>query len=661
MKTTHDLAQLSWTLSGLAPYLWEITKINGQINPNAAEIGPLPAKVPGSVQAALREAGMIPDWNVGLNYRLCQWVENLHWIYHADLPDSWFTPGEQFRLDCQGLDDRGWIFLNQHEVGRFKGAHLPYHFDLTPYLKTSGNSLYLVFDLPPRWLGQFGFTSQMTEWKPRFYYTWDWTVRLVQIGVWDSICLVAGDGNELEGVRCTTGVDPQTRRGSIRLSCQVKGGEAASVRVQLSGADGLVGELRLPVEIAKEGLTWENLPVDLWQPNGLGAQPLYTLTCQLLSASGRLLDETRRQIGFRWVEWRACTPSGALTSAEGSPAAADPWICAVNGQPLFLQGANWTPIRPNFADLTEADYRTRLELYRDLGFNLLRVWGGAFLETETFYRLCDELGLLVWQEFPLSSSGADNWPPEDEASIAALAEIAASYIHRRQHHASLLLWCGGNELVGGPDGSKVGAFQPVDASHPMIKRLGEVTAALDPGRRFLPTSSSGPRFSARREDFGKGLHWDVHGPWTADPDLAVWKDYWEQVDALFHSEVGAPGASSAELIRRYKGDLQETPGSSANPLWRRTSWWIEWPLFVKEHGREPASLEEYVAWSQDRQAKALAIVARALKDKFPRCGGVIFWMGHDCFPCTANTSLIDFEGAPKPAALAVGKIFKSTD
>ena len=140
--------------------------------------------------------------------------------------------------------------------------------------------------------------------------------------------------------------------------------------------------------------------------------------------------------------------------------------------------------------------------------------------------------------------------------------------------------------------------------------------------------------------------------------MAEWIEYWAGDDALFRSETGAPGASSAEIIRRSKGDLAEMPGTADNPLWRRTSWWIEWPIFVEECGREPASLEEFVAWSQARQAEALVIAARACKDRFPRCGGFIIWMGHDSFPCTANTAIVDFDGEPKPAALALREVFR---
>jgi beta-mannosidase len=652
MKRTYDLSQLDWQLAGFVPEQWRFDKL-GDIAASAfSDIPAIPAIVPGSVQASLREADIIPDWNAGLDARQCEWVENRQWVYQVKLPAKWLKDSGQVRLRCAGLDYRGWIYVNGHEVDAFRGSFIPYTFDLTPHLRARNNLLQIIFDLPPRWLGQFGYTSRMTEWKPRFNYTWDWTSRLVQIGIWDAITLEAIDGAEVGSLRCTTEVDAATGLGSARVDGVMRGAVECMVEVTVEGSAGVIRAESRPIDDSPFVISLEQLPVEPWQPNGLGSQPLYTVRCRLLGADGRIHDEQVRTVGFKHVEWRPC---------EGAPVGADPWICVVNGQPIFLQGVNWTPIRPNFADVPEAEYRKRMELYRDLGCNLLRVWGGAYLEKECFYRICDELGLLVWQEFPLSSSGVDNWPPEGERSISEMADIATSYIKRRQHHVSLLLWCGGNELQGGLDGSKTGVGKPIGVSHPLIAKLAQVVAEMDPYRRFLPTSSSGPRFGARAADFGKGLHWDVHGPWKLPGTMAEWVTYWAGDDALFRSETGAPGASPAEIIRRSKGGLTEMPGTADNPLWRRTSWWIEWPIFVEEQGREPASLEEFVAWSQARQAEALTIAARACKARFPRCGGFIIWMGHDSFPCTANTAIVDFDGNPKPAALALREVFSRSD
>jgi len=318
---------------------------------------------------------------------------------------------------------------------------------------------------------------------------------------------------------------------------------------------------------------------------------------------------------------------------------------------------NWTPIRPNYADVTPEMYRERLELYRDAGFNLLRVWGGGFLEKSCFYDLCDEMGLLVWQEFPLSSSGPDNTPPADDSSLAEMERIGRSYVRRRRHHVSLLMWCGGNELQTKADGTP-GTGLPLTADHPMLGLLSRIVQEEDGERRYMPTSASGPRFTADAADFGAGLHWDVHGPWRM-PDDSIEKtvEYWSKDDALFRSETGHPAASPAGLLRAYHGALADGPISLDNPLWRTTHWWLEDKQFKAAKGHAPKDLEEYVGWTQANQSSALAAAAQACLDRFPAIGGFLVWMGHDSWPCAANTSIIDFDGKPKPAYTALKRIF----
>jgi beta-mannosidase len=653
IQKIYDLSDLQWRVSGCIPYQWEIAKNTetGIGTQDDFEISSVPARVPGSVQKALLDAGHIPDWNKGLNARSCEWVENRHWIYETVLPDEWIDSEHKFHLKCLGLDYRGRIMLNGREVGGFDNVFVPWEYDLTPFLKEADNTLRIIFELSPRWLGQIYFTSRIKDWKERFNYHWDWTSRLVQIGIWDSVYLVNINEGRINTLKCTTDVNAASKKGLLNIKVGANIEKNGGVRISLEGAEGVIREERLRLRDASEiELLWDDLPIQLWWPNGLGDQILYSLKCELFDPQGRIQDRLEKRIGFKHVEWRAC---------EGAPEQADPWLCVVNGREIFLQGVNWTPIRPNFADLKKNDYHKRLELYKKMGCNMMRVWGGGVLEKEWFYDLCDEFGLLVWQEFPLSSSGIDNWPPENPEVIDEITAIARSYISRRQHHVSLTLWCGGNELQGDLEGRKTGGGKPVDSSHPLIKALEEVVKKEDPLRRFLPTSSSGPRFFAEKEDFGKGLHWDVHGPWILGGNFPEWEDYWRNDDALFRSETGVPGASSPALIREFKGACSEFPASKENPLWRRSIWWVEWDKFMAEIGRAPESLEEYVEWSQNRQAEALKIAVAACKKRFPRCGGILIWMGHDSFPCTANTSIVDFHGDPKPAAMAIAEIFRT--
>jgi beta-mannosidase len=651
MRTVIDLSRADWLLAGFTPFFWQWKRCRDLRTVDYADIQPIPARVPGSVQQALRDASLLPDWNEGLRARECDWVENRHWVYQTTLPAPDLSGGKRVRLVCLGLDYSGAVYVNGICVGAFRGTFMPHEFDLTEHLSAGENLLQIQFDCPPRWLGQTARTSEIREWKPRFNYAWDWTSRLVQIGVWDGVFLEVTDGLRLGRIDCSTGFDAASGKGTLALRAEAFAPGDFRVRVRLSDEEGTVIGVEAAVdEFRGDGVDLSRLDVSPWWPSGLGAQPLYEVTTELITRDGSVEDADTRAVGFRSVEWRPC---------EGAPDGADPWLCAVNGRPVFLRGVNWTPIRPNFADVTEADYRKRLALYRDLHMNVLRVWGGAFLEKECFYRMCDEMGLLVWQEFPLSSSGLDNRPPEDAEAVEQMAAIAASYIERRRHHASLLLWCGGNELIAEPDEN--GVAPPLDERHSMLHRLGEVARALDPSRRYLATSPSGPSVVGMPADFGRGVNWDVHGPWEVEGTPAEWEEYWAHDDALFRSETGCPGASSASLIRRRAGDLDVLPATRENPYYRRTSWWVDWRQVVAEHGREPRDFDEYVSWSHQRQAWALAVAARACLARFPRCGGIIIWMGHDSFPCTLNTAIVDFDGNPKPAALALGGIFAEAD
>jgi beta-mannosidase len=450
------------------------------------------------------------------------------------------------------------------------------------------------------------------------------------------------------------GADKIKDIGDLSVSAELTPGAFnGTIRIQLTGIAGSEKQIldeTFPASQLRNGKTWGNLKVERWWPNGMGNQTLYKLVCTLTDADGNKQQVIEKNVGFKNIEWLPC---------KGAPAEADPWLCSVNNQPFFLQGVNWTPIRPNFADLTESDYRKLISTYKDLGVNIFRVWGGGFPEKEWFYNICDEMGILLWQEFPLSSSGLDNYPPETAEEIFVISKISYSYVKRLSHHVSILMWCGGNELY------EFGDTAPVNNNHPMIRFIKEIVSAEDPGRRFVPGSPSGPTIYGGLHNFGKKVSWDVHGPWTLpftaeDRSMNAVRKFWSLDDALIHSEVGVAGAMSAEMINKYRGEFPALPANMSNILWRQVSWWIEWDDFLKDHnGKEPLSLEEYVTWSQERQTAGLTIALNANKSRFPECGGFIIWMGHDSYPCPVNTSIIDFDGSLKPVAAELRKIWKN--
>lgn len=634
------LSNRAWKLCGWRPYAWQIGRSMELGMTLHCDISEMPATFPGSVQASLLAAGLIKDWNDGRNSLACEWVEHRHWEFITDIPVNTMAAGEDATLHAETLDHSGWVLVDGRVVATFSGSLTRQKIGLGKALSDGkAHMLSIVFDTPPEEQGQVGFTSRSRHFKPRYNFSWDFCPRFVPIGASGDLWLEFG-APAAELIRVTPRLRDDLATGEVEVRLNgIRADAVATARLSLDGREVVSASLALVK--GENVLRLETRSPDLWWPNGHGAQTLHDLVVE--SNDGAEIARTR--VGFKHVAWEPC---------EGAPEGATPWICVVNGRRIFLQGVNWTPVRLDYLSVTAEDYRRRVMLYRDMGCNVLRVWGGGFLETKMFYDLCDEAGLMVWQEFPLSSSGIDNYAPEDAEAITRLAGIARDYMRRRGHHASRLLWCGGNELQHA-EGRKDGAGIPLTLEHPCLAALNRVVAEEDPGTRFLPTSSSGPRFMAFEKDYGKGLHHDVHGPWNVET-IEKWRLYWAGDDALLRSETGAPGAASLACIEKHRGDENPWPPDATNRLYLHAcSWWLQWDKFKKqlEGLPEREALARYVELSQALQAEALAVAAAACRGRFPRCGGVLLWMGHDLFPCPINTSVIDFDATPKAAYHAV--------
>jgi len=309
------------------------------------------------------------------------------------------------------------------------------------------------------YLGQIGYTSQIKDWKPRFNYGWDWMPRIVQTGIWDDVFLTVKNKKaaSLSRIQVLTNADKREDKGSLSIKAEpdnraLKG----KVKVELTDLDGKeVFSETIQSRILSAGKTWDNIPVKRWFPNGLGEQVMYNLNLTLFDEKDAVCQQNTYRIGFRNLEW---------LPTEGASVDADHWLCSVNNQSFFLQGINWTPIRPNFADLTQLDYQNCWHPIK-MGVNAIRIWGGGFPEKDWLYNICDEMGILIWQDFPLSSSGLENYPPEGEKEIYEISKIVEHYVMRLEHHPSLMLWCGGNELY------QKGDVAPITDSHKMIATM----------------------------------------------------------------------------------------------------------------------------------------------------------------------------------------------
>ncbi|HEX3805943.1 MAG TPA: glycoside hydrolase family 2 TIM barrel-domain containing protein, partial [Gaiellaceae bacterium] len=331
---------------------------------------------------------------------------------------------------------------------------------------------------------------------------------------------------------------------------------------------------------------------ELWWPNGLGEQRLY-------EADGF-------QVGFRTLEL-------------------DGYRLIVNGRPMYIKGWNWCPLDPLYGVPRPAKLERLLRLARDANVNLLRVWGGGLIETTEFYELCDRFGILVWQEFSQSSSGIESVPATDDTFVETMRAEARAIVPRRRRHPSLALWCGGNELAGKEEGRSDDV--PLDDFHPVLAALHEIVRELDPGRGWLPTSPSGPRFLNRLDVIAEdpdGQH-DVHGPW----EHQGLRDHYALYDAgtaILHSEFGVEGMTNRAAHEQLIDEPNRWPADRTNPVYEHLgAWWNNAPLVQRCFGGLLDDLETLRRASQWLQYDGLRYAVEANMRREPRSSGVIPW------------------------------------
>lgn len=473
------LNHLTWEVKGFWPWV--------PLKGTSMEIGNelmgvtdwLPASVPGGVHHDLYRAGWIAHPYQDLNSLSCEWVEKRWWAYRTHLTLA-STEGERIELVFKGLDYEAIIYLGGIRLGEHRGMYHPAVFDVTAFRGAEEPlELLVVLKHAPDEMGQIGKTSETFTQKSRFNYKWDFSTRLVNIGIWDDVLLRVHSAYSLNNVFIST--DVEDGHGVIAISGNVErilGASAPSlgaVRLTMHAVapDGETvwgGELEVP----SDGGEFEQQAVishaELWYPNGYGSQPLYTMYVGIM-AGNQLLDEQTVTFGIRSLRY---------ARNEGSSEDSLPYTFIVNGIPIYVKGANLTPLDHLYGNVSTERYEWIVRLAKQANMNLLRIWGGGLIEKTALYELCDRQGIMIWQEFIQSSSGIDNEPSKKPEFLALLGKTAITALHSRRNHVSLTVWSGGNELMSEPN--RPSTYE--DTNLQMLKNLVE---QYDPQRLFLPT------------------------------------------------------------------------------------------------------------------------------------------------------------------------------
>jgi beta-mannosidase len=364
----------------------------------------------------------------------------------------------------------------------------------------------------------------------------------------------------------------------------------------------------------------------LWWPNGLGAHPLYTFRARLI-VNGRTIDQRTTRTGLRSLELRQQRDESGKS-----------FTFVINGVPVFAKGANWIPADSFPTRISKARYRQLLESARDANMNMLRVWGGGIYERDDFYELCDELGILVWQDFMFGCS----MYPGDQAFLDNVRQEASDNVKRLRNHPSIALWVGNNEIESGWFHWGWKEQLPAKLWDDYLKIfygiLPEVCASLDPARSYWPSSpSSKLEDDPESQKLGDLHYWQV---WHASLPFSEYEKQYPR----FMSEYGFQSFPQLETVNTYTlpadHDIQ-SPVMMAHQRHPRGNQLIR-EYLLREYP-EPRDFESFLYVSQVLQAEGIKIGAEHLRRIRPHNMGSLFWQLNDCWP-VASWSSIDYTG-----------------
>ncbi|MFT4033191.1 MAG: glycoside hydrolase family 2 TIM barrel-domain containing protein [Siphonobacter sp.] len=516
-------------------------------NPSYSLSGWKPAVVPGTVLTTMLANKQIPDPFYGMNN------QHIPDIYHTgrDYYTYWFVKdfqeqvkaGEQVWLQFRGINYSCEVYLNGEKLTKtpHTGMFLRKTYNVTALLRKNGTNRLAVIVYPPNPVGnpnggQGGDGTIAKNISHQYVAGWDWIqpMRDRNTGIWDKVLIEKTGAVQLKNPHVVTLVpgkrmpDGPQKSAQIKVSAELENPTASPVQGTLQYVlDG--NKVSKKVSIPAHSSVTVQLPEytlnnpKLWWPYGYGAQHLYPMTIQFVSGTSTVVDEEKIQVGVREIqtEWNNTTRSKQVS---------------VNGQKVFIKGGNWI-ISDAMLRFSPERYDAEIRFHRDMNLNLIRIWGGAITERPEFYEACDRYGLLVMQDFWGSGDCNGRWVdpmkledqwtrrkyPDDHSLFL---ESAADQIKMIRNHASLAIWCGGNEIT-----------LPEDIMLPLRDSL---LPALDGTRWFIDYSNS--------DDMSfNSLGGNGDGPYGIQPISTFWSfKTWP-----FNSEVGSVGVGDYESLERF--------------------------------------------------------------------------------------------------------------
>ncbi len=591
------------------------------------------AKIPGAAQLDVVDDGLKKDWQFADNYRKFSWMEDVWWTYKTQFSRPILNDGERLSFCSKGIDYKFIILLNGKILLQQEGMFKHVHLDISPFLETTNELCIKIFPVPKSNTEANDRFQADHSVKPAVSYGWDWHPRLVPSGIWDETWLeIEKPGIVDFTVRYSLSADLKDAYVTCNIPI-VESVEKLELRVITAGTQVYHDKFE-PGRVSQK-INFHLQNIQLWYPIGYGSQPLYTFEVVAYDHKNNMIHRKSVKTGFRKV--KLVLNNGTELEKDIFPKSKRlaPITLEVNGIRIFALGTNWVNPEVFPGSITEKRYKELIDAAVEANFNILRTWGGAIVNKDSFFDYCDEKGILVWQEFPL----ACNHYPDDEDYLDVLRSETQAIVKQLRHHPSISIWCGGNELFNSWSGM-------TEQSLP-LRLINSICLDLSPEIPFMPTSPL--------DGMGHG-HYRFY-------DVKVDKDVFQIMDEAnntAYTEFGISSPSDAEILREIIPEEELFPPSPDSKAWIAhhgfKTWesdaWLCMEIIEKYFGPQK-SLEEIVENGQLLQAIGYQTIFEKARQQWPYCSMALNWCFNEAWPTAANNSIVHYNGKKKQAFEAI--------
>ena len=615
----------------------------------------IPATVPGAAGLDYARAKNYPPYYFAKNYENFLWMENEYFTYETVLDFSAKT-GEFAKLCFDGIDYEYDIVAGSELLLHSEGMFSPICIDVTRFSGKKTPLKVVIYPIPKMPGARRPGTRDEAAacCKPASSYGWDWHPRLVPSGIWKDVRL------EIHGA-APVKIDASYRLNdaldTAKIHTEIDPVGTSDMEISLIAPDGSIAYERSVRFADGESvkLDFELSSPRLWYPRGYGEQPIYTLVAKTEEKT------VYRKIGFRRVKllrnFDDTNPAEKSFPKSRYPA---PATIEVNGVKVFAKGSNWvnTEIFPCL--MTKERYDELLTLVENANMNILRMWGGGFINHDCFYDMCDERGIMLWQEFMLSC----NKHPDSDKYLSVLNREATYIIKNLRTHPALTLWCGGNELFNSWSGL-------TDQSHP-LRMLNSLCYELD---RFTPFNATSPL-----EGMGHGTYNTLFTKKAASADTAglggnIACDINEEFITVLtnsyftaYTEFGSSGCADPKYIKKYIMEEKDyLDFGKNNPMWVAHHAFCAWsedawsrPCEIDYYFGGYTDVDDFMHKSLEIQAISYKSLFEEMRRQWPHCSMAINWDFNEPWPCAAGNSLVNWPCHVKPAYYAVSEALRPT-